>query len=371
MNYTFSRGFYEMFGNLPSAFLILDGNLVIFFNEHASNLFPGLKIGEDITPYIGEENIKRIQNTVERKKPYPVDNVLISCVSYTIDINYMGNYTMLSILPSDANQNAHLTELLEYNLKNPLNTILSSLTLLTKSADFPTDEKSTAYLSSIYHNNYKIQRLLNNFTDYCKLMDNNISFNPRTVDMVKFLEDISKRVSELYEYTGVNIEYETELDSLYCDIDPNLIERAIFNILSNSIKYTRKGNAVTIKLARKDTSVYITIKDRGTGIPSDVLSNVMMGVHPRLDLTNPQGLMLGLPLARHILKLHDGNLTISSEENQGTTVALSIPAKSTTVRFFDHTKPFEISSGLDTMLLEFADVLPSSLYLKNNKKKQV
>ncbi|RAI89314.1 sensor histidine kinase [Algoriphagus yeomjeoni] len=103
-----------------------------------------------------------------------------------------------------------------------------------------------------------------------------------------------------------------------------LLHLAVSNIVLNACKYS-DGQTVNIALAVMDGSIIIIVKDSGIGIPSDEMDYIYDPYFRASNTKNHEGHGIGLPLARNIIRIHDGELRVSSTINKGTTVEIHLP----------------------------------------------
>jgi signal transduction histidine kinase len=112
--------------------------------------------------------------------------------------------------------------------------------------------------------------------------------------------------------------------------DKTRLQQAIWNILINAIKFTPTGGQILIGLTKIINNNLITITDTGRGIDKKHLHEVFdqfKQVESQDDHSN-KGLGLGLSIAKHIIELHKGNITVSSEgKGKGTTFIVALPSK--------------------------------------------
>uniref|UniRef100_A0A831UFM6 histidine kinase n=1 Tax=Geobacter metallireducens TaxID=28232 RepID=A0A831UFM6_GEOME len=111
--------------------------------------------------------------------------------------------------------------------------------------------------------------------------------------------------------------------------DPLLFQRAVGNLLSNAIRYTPAGGAITVTFSRGDDGApCLTVADTGIGIAPDDIDRVFDRFFRSSEArsVNPQGTGLGLAIVRSIMDLHRGRVTIDSRPGQGTSVTLHFPA---------------------------------------------
>jgi signal transduction histidine kinase len=109
--------------------------------------------------------------------------------------------------------------------------------------------------------------------------------------------------------------------------DPDLLSRAAENLVSNAMKYSPDGTAVTVTLRSDEESVTIEVADQGYGIPEADLARVFEKFYrvPRVQDAGVPGTGLGLPMVREIAELHHGSVSVKSEVNHGSTFTLRIP----------------------------------------------
>ncbi|MCX6622922.1 MAG: ATP-binding protein, partial [Acidobacteria bacterium] len=109
--------------------------------------------------------------------------------------------------------------------------------------------------------------------------------------------------------------------------DPDLLTRAVENLVSNAIKYSAPGREVTVSVRACDTWVSIAVADQGYGIPPAALERIFEKFYrvPRLEDADTPGTGLGLALVRQIAELHGGSIAVKSEVNCGSTFTLTLP----------------------------------------------
>jgi signal transduction histidine kinase len=128
----------------------------------------------------------------------------------------------------------------------------------------------------------------------------------------------------------VRVEFDPALP--HVQADRRMVKQMLLNLLSNAVTYTPDGGSVTVTASvTSDRQVAVTVRDTGIGIARADLERIM---EPFQIVENPQsrsyqGIGLGLPLARSLIQLHGGDLTLHSEIGIGTTATLAFPATRT------------------------------------------
>jgi signal transduction histidine kinase len=116
-----------------------------------------------------------------------------------------------------------------------------------------------------------------------------------------------------------------KLPSLAADKD--LMRVAILNILTNAIKYTPEHGSITFTVEEVENSLRVVIADTGYGIAEDELPHIFDKFFRSADekIKAHTGNGLGLALSREIIRLHDGEITVTSAIGQGTHVTVTLP----------------------------------------------
>lgn len=214
---------------------------------------------------------------------------------------------------------------LAHELRTPVNNLMgaSDVALSRKRST----EEYINILQSNMEEYSRIARMIDELLFLARAEDANTTVNRVNLK----LENEFQAIIEFYECLGseqqVNFEYQAKQTELYAD--PNLLRRALSNLIANALRYTKPAGS--IKLSAKYSSphaVSITVSDTGTGIDAELLPHVFDRFF-RADKSrnrDKQGSGLGLAIVKSIMELHGGKISISSQLQKGTTVKLSFPA---------------------------------------------
>ncbi len=157
--------------------------------------------------------------------------------------------------------------------------------------------------------------------------DKNVSTMEFAVtDLTDLCTNIVKALRPLAEQKHITLNYSADAP-IYSKVERDRIWEAIYNIIDNSIKYTKENGSVSVTVSKEENNVIITVKDTGIGIASDEKYKIFDRFY-RVDKARARetgGTGLGLAIALTSVELHGGNIQVESEEGVGSTFRIIIP----------------------------------------------
>lgn len=216
-----------------------------------------------------------------------------------------------------------------HDLRTPLAIIQGYIeTLLIKSEKLAEEEKQK-YLDTILSGTKRLLKLVEELFELSKLEAKQVEPNLELFSISDLAQDIHQENALLAEVKGIQLKLDVEdkLPLIYGDI--SMMEKVFQNLLDNAMKFTPKGQSISIQLKRIDESVNVSIKDTGIGISEKDLPYVFERYHknPRISDMNEQGLGLGLAIVKKIIELHNTQITVSSTPDKGTTFSFDLHTK--------------------------------------------
>ncbi len=110
-------------------------------------------------------------------------------------------------------------------------------------------------------------------------------------------------------------------------IDVGRIEQVLINLIHNAIKFTPSGGKLYLRAWREKNTVYVCLKDTGIGIPEDEQSRLFERFYKSDKARRSEGTGLGLAIAQNIVRLHGGNISVTSSPGEGSEFTFSLPMK--------------------------------------------
>jgi len=221
---------------------------------------------------------------------------------------------------------------LSHELRNPLNSLLGWTQLLRdKQLDEATNHKA---LKAIERSAKTQNLLIGDLLDISYISTGRLRLDAQSIELVSVIEAAIEIVH--LDAEDKNIQIQTRLDPLpkHLTGDPMRIQQVMWNLLSNSIKFTPPGGKIDVSLDYTDFQAEIQVKDTGVGISADFLPFVFERFRQAdgsRSKSNP-GLGLGLSIVRHLVELHGGTVTVESPgKGYGTTFTVRLPLQAPVV----------------------------------------
>ncbi len=217
-----------------------------------------------------------------------------------------------------------LIAIISHDLKSPIQGLIGVTELLKSKLIDPKELNKAlpSITSSLKHCNNKIHDLL-------KWSGGSIDerfLKKEVFDIDGVMLDAIAELKEDAEQKGVKVDI-SDFAGLRAVADPNILQTVVRNMLHNAIKYSRKGGKVVIEGTKEGTEVIISITDRGVGMSPDQLSNLFkVRKDAATGTVGELGSGIGLIICRDLLRMMKGRIWALSEEGEGSTFNIALPA---------------------------------------------
>ena len=215
---------------------------------------------------------------------------------------------------------------LSHELRTPLNAILGWSRLL---ATGHLDEATSHRAVEIIERNTRLQaQLIEDLLDISRIITGKLRLEFKTVELRTIVEGAIEAVRPSADTRGVVLACDARDASETILCDPARMQQVVWNLLSNAIKFTPPGGHVYLNSVREDRVASITVRDTGVGINAEFLPHVFDRFRQQDPATTRRygGLGLGLSIVRHLVELHGGTVTATSEgEGRGAAFTVRVP----------------------------------------------
>lgn len=219
---------------------------------------------------------------------------------------------------------------MSHEFRTPLNAIAGFSELLRGTAGI-SPEKMEQYLGHIHESAEVLLTMIERILEYARYESGVVGVAPRPTDMARVLETATAAVRPAAEAAGVTVELSVLGPLEPVAADPATLTRAFEQLLSNGIKFSKRGSVVSVAAAPRQGEeprlVTVGIVDRGSGIDAADLSRVFepFWKGPSHLRASSEGPGLGLAIARRIIIGFGGQIEVDSAPGEGTRILASLP----------------------------------------------
>ena len=347
----------EMLGLMVRPAFCVQENRIIGANEGARNL--GIQAGSDIRPLLLTG--KTEYESFASGRLYLT--LSLGGLNLGMSVSRIGGMDVFVLEQDDDLVELRAMALAARELREPLSSVMTTADRLFPVEAQKDDPATREQVARINRGLLQMLRIISNMSDAARYAS---APAPRqeTVDVRRFLEDIFRRASELITHGGQILTFRNLSEPLLCLIDPEQLERAVLNILSNAIKFTPSGGRIDASLTRQGNMLHLQIQDSGSGIAKNLRGTVYSRYQRTPSLEDGRhGIGLGMVLIRSAATSHGGTLLIDQPEGTGTRITMTLAIrqrKDTAVR--SPMLRIDYAGERDHCLLELSDVLPTKLY---------
>ena len=219
---------------------------------------------------------------------------------------------------------------MSHELRTPLNAIIGFSDIMKDEIMGPIGQTTyKEYSNDISRSGQHLLSILNDILDMARIDAGKMPFTEDEVLLNPLMQDALRMFRQKAQEQRKTIGYYCVDPDLTILGDDRLLRQIVINLVSNSMKFTGEGGTIQVDvLVNGGGKLEIRIADNGIGIPSDKLETVMQpfGQVASAYAREHDGSGLGLPIVKSLVELHDGRMSIESEEHMGTTVRVILPA---------------------------------------------
>lgn len=247
-----------------------------------------------------------------------------------------------------------------HELRTPINVILSAIQLFElQLRGLESKEKlPTRHLRSMKQNCFRLIRLVNNILDTTKIDMGHFQLTLYNHDVVFVVKRIVEAVETYVNSKNIGLSFYSEIDKMLLSCDVNVLERAVFNLVSNAVKFSRSKGHISISIYDRQNEIIIAVKDEGIGIPKEMQEKIFQRFKQADNLLTRkhEGCGIGLSLSKTLVEMHGGRIEVQSELGVGSEFRIYLPKQLITEPHAPTQSLRDGQSMIDIINVEFADI---------------
>lgn len=209
-----------------------------------------------------------------------------------------------------------------HELRTPLTAILGFASILKEEVGGEHRE----FLSMIEENGKRLLHTLNSLLDLAKLRVGMMDINMRPTDVTRRAHEVGKLLMPLASKKELDLEVRTPSTGLYVLLDPHGIERVLYNLIGNAIKFTDSGG-VTVVVGEDGSDITITVADTGVGIEEQFIPHIFDEFKQESsgNTREHEGTGLGLAITNRLIQIMNGSISVTSNKGKGSVFTITFP----------------------------------------------
>lgn len=215
-----------------------------------------------------------------------------------------------------------------HDLKTPLSSIIGYSNIIKNNPNI-NEENLNKYISIIENNGERANEMIMELFEFYTLQSSEFILDKRKDDLSEFLRNLIADYIYLLEEKDFNFEFEICDEEIYLEFDPKRLERAIGNLIINSVKYNKKGTKFLVSLTKEEDKAKIIVSDNGIGLSEDIKKHIfnpfVRGEKSRNSKKGGSG--LGLTISKEIVEKHGGTIYLSDGPLKGCNFVIELPIK--------------------------------------------
>ena len=223
---------------------------------------------------------------------------------------------MLDKIENLIKQEKQFTSDASHELRTPISVILAQGEYLL---DIAKDEKEKELAQTIVDKSKQVSKLVSRLLLLARIDQNRQKFNKEKVDLGVLIDIAIDGMKELASQKGILL-FSNVAEGTIVDADESLLLSAITNLISNGIKYSDESGSVSVSATKLGDRTEIVVADNGVGISKEHIDKIWTRFYRVDDVRNDEygSSGLGLSMAKSIIKLHGGTITVKSAPGKGT-----------------------------------------------------
>lgn len=233
--------------------------------------------------------------------------------------------TMLDNLEESRDLKNNLIAMLTHDLRTPLLAQERVVEILKDEGDSLDKKKRDELLNGLIKSNCNLLDMVNTMVETYEYENKNIPLNKETILLDDLITVCLVELSPLIKQKNIDLEKSVTPESLTINADKKHIKRVFVNLITNAVENISKGSKIIISAQKAQKEIEIKIVDNGSGISSEILPHIFEKYFSANALQKKIGAGLGLYICRTIVELHQGTITVSSKQGEGTTFIIKFP----------------------------------------------
>ncbi len=214
---------------------------------------------------------------------------------------------------------------ISHDFRSPLTSIRGYVEAMLDGTIPP--ELHDKYLQIVLDESKRLTKMTNNVLDLTKMENGQYEIHRTNFDINEMCVKLALSFEQRIEEKKIQMDFRFLQDKLYVNADIDLMERVVYNLLDNALKFTDKGDSIAVETSIVGKKAYIVVEDTGCGMEEEILPHIFdrFNKGDKSRGKNKMGTGLGLAIVKQIMLNHHEDIKVYSKAGEGTKFAFTLP----------------------------------------------
>ncbi|MBS3818334.1 HAMP domain-containing protein [bacterium] len=281
---------------------------------------------------IREPGFGRMMTRVRKEHTEISEEITLNNRIYLCKATFLKSWNEIMVTFHDITQIRNVEQIKKdfvVNVSHELRTPLTAIKGYVETLEEEADEKNRYYFNIIKKHTDRLINIVNDLLSLSELEEKEIEMETKKINIRDLIDNVVKIYNHKVSKKDIQVKNQIKPEFPPVKGDAFRLEQLFLNLMDNAVKYTEKGQ-ISFQAYQKNNQAYIQIQDSGIGIPSQALSRIFERFYV-VDKSRSRkmgGTGLGLSIVKHIVRLHNGDITVKSTPGEGTQFTVSLPFSS-------------------------------------------
>lgn len=344
-----------MLALLPQPSFCVENGMIVHANDAARQLqiTPGIQIMDILQT--GKVEYSHFSNGCLYL------TIVLSECQFCACVTKVNHWDIFTIEQTDYRAHLQPLALAAKELRSPLAGIMTIADSLFPSLEQADDPKVAQKVALLNRSLYQLQRIIGNMSDAGRLKTYETS-HLEMRNICSILNELAQASEALAAQNQLNFKYNLPTQDIYCSVDAELLERAVYNLISNAFKFTPTGGQVSLNLQQQSNYLYLSVTNQGK-ISSESLCSIFTRYLRAPAIEDKRyGIGLGMVLVQSAATAHGGTVLVEQLDNQFVRVTMSISLAYQDTLLRSPIQKVDYAGERSHLLIELSDCLSADNY---------
>ena len=246
---------------------------------------------------------------------------------------------------------------ISHEFRTPLTIIRGAMERIRAIGEVPAEMRQP--ISNMDHSTNRMLRLINQLLEFRKMQNNRLQLALEETDIIAFVHDIFLHFTDLAENKHISYTFVPNVKKLLIPIDRKHLDKIVYNLLSNALKFTPSRGSVALSIRSKGDEVTITVEDTGVGIPKEKQPELFQRFMQSTFSADSIG--IGLHLTKALVERHHGHIQFSENMPAGSVFTVTLPTNPDVYQPEDFLRQSKLEQQIAIQEEPYQELLPTPM----------